>query len=76
MSRAVAYALPMLWPMFAIALGFLGIAVLAAAAVRVYVEVRRLSGQVALASRRITAASEDLERAAADLARAGREVRP
>ncbi|MFB7468541.1 hypothetical protein [Streptomyces sp. NPDC056224] len=66
----------MLWPMFAIALGFLGIAVLAAAAVRVYVEVRRLSGQVALASRRITAASEDLERAAADLARAGREVRP
>ncbi len=66
----------MLWPMFAIALGFLGVAVLAVLAVRVHVEVRRLSGQVALASRRITDASGELERAAADLARAGRAVRP
>ncbi len=66
----------MLWPMFAIALGFLGIAVLAVPAVRVFVEVRRLSAQVAAASRRITDATEDLERAAADLARTGRGVRP
>jgi Tfp pilus assembly protein PilX len=62
----------MLWPMLAIALGFLGVAVLAVLAVRVFVEVRRLSGQVAESSRRITAAGADLERAAADLARTGR----
>lgn len=66
----------MLWPMIAIALGFLGVAVLAVLALRVYVEVRRLSGQVARASRRISDASGDLERAAADLARAGRTARP
>ncbi|MEU9002386.1 hypothetical protein [Streptomyces sp. NPDC048551] len=66
----------MLWPMLAIALGFLGLAVLAVLALRVFLEVRRLSGQVALASRRITEASGDLERAAADLARAGHRVRP
>ncbi|MFD3329213.1 hypothetical protein [Streptomyces sp. NPDC058701] len=66
----------MLWPMIAIALGFLGVAVLAVLALRVHVEVRRLSGQVARASRRISDASGDLERAAADLARAGRTVRP
>ncbi|MEV7730277.1 hypothetical protein AB0P15_37030 [Streptomyces sp. NPDC087917] len=62
----------MLWPMLAIALGFLGVAVLAVLAVRVFLEVRRLAGQVDLASRRITEASVDLERAAADLARAAR----
>ncbi|MFE2305773.1 hypothetical protein [Streptomyces sp. NPDC059411] len=62
----------MLWPMFAIALGFLGLAVLAVLAVRVFVEVRRLSGQVADAGRRIADASSDLERAATDLARSGR----
>ncbi|MFB0630123.1 hypothetical protein [Streptomyces sp. AB3(2024)] len=66
----------MLWPMLAIVLGFLGVAVLAVLAVRVFLEVRRLSGQVALASRRITEASGDLERAAADLARAGQGLRP
>ncbi|MET9884279.1 hypothetical protein ABZZ20_14245 [Streptomyces sp. NPDC006430] len=66
----------MLWPMLAIALGFLGLAVLAVLALRVYVEVRRLSGQVARASRRITDASQDLERAATDLARAGRAAGP
>ncbi|MFI8345052.1 hypothetical protein ACIF8W_34005 [Streptomyces sp. NPDC085639] len=66
----------MLWPMFAIALGFLGVAVLAVLAVRVYLEVRRLSSQVAQASRRITDASADLEKAAVDLARAGHGVRP
>lgn len=64
----------MLWPMIAIALGFLGVAVLSVLAVRVFVEVRRLSGQVERASRRISEASADLERAAADLARAGRTV--
>ncbi|MET9700429.1 hypothetical protein ABZY31_26415 [Streptomyces sp. NPDC006529] len=62
----------MLWPMLAIALGFLGVAVLAVLAVRVFVEVRRLSGQVAEASRKIADASGELERATADLARAGR----
>ncbi|MFJ7588736.1 hypothetical protein ACIQZO_15410 [Streptomyces sp. NPDC097617] len=66
----------MLWPMFAIALGFLGLSVLAVLAVRVFLEVRRLSSQVVLASRRITAASADLEAAAVDLARAGHGVRP
>ncbi|MFB7053628.1 MULTISPECIES: hypothetical protein [Streptomyces] len=66
----------MLWPMLAIALGFLGLAVLAVLAVRVFVEVRRLSGQVELASRRIADASVDLERAAGDLARAGGAARP
>ncbi|AKL65429.1 hypothetical protein OHU17_28130 [Streptomyces goshikiensis] len=66
----------MLWPMLAIALGFLGVAVLSVLALRVWLEVRRLSGQVADASRRITDASGDLERAAADLARAGNAVRP
>ncbi|MCC0099082.1 hypothetical protein K7B10_30750 [Streptomyces flavotricini] len=66
----------MLWPMLAIALGFLGLAVLAVLAVRVFVEVRRLSGQVELASRRIADASADLERAANDLARTGGAVRP
>uniref|UniRef100_A0AAU2JL76 Uncharacterized protein n=1 Tax=Streptomyces sp. NBC_00049 TaxID=2903617 RepID=A0AAU2JL76_9ACTN len=66
----------MLWPMFAIALGFFGLVVLAVPAVRVFVEVRRLSGQVERSSRRIADAAEDLERAAADLARAGRGVRP
>ncbi|MFE9563850.1 hypothetical protein ACFYM0_22390 [Streptomyces sp. NPDC006487] len=66
----------MLWPMFAIALGFLGVAVLAVLAVRVFVEVRRLSVQVADAGRRIADASAELEQAAAGLARAGRSVRP
>ncbi|KJY46415.1 membrane protein [Streptomyces sp. NRRL S-444] len=54
----------MLWPMLAIALGFLGLAVLAVLAVRVFVEVR------------IADASGDLERAATDLARAGGAARP
>ncbi|AWZ09941.1 MULTISPECIES: hypothetical protein [unclassified Streptomyces] len=66
----------MLWPMLAIALGFLGLAVLAVLAVRVFVEVRRLSGQVADAGRRIADASGELERAAVDLARSGRSARP
>lgn len=62
----------MMWPMLAIALGFLGLVVLAVPAVRVFLAVRRLSEQVAEASRRVTEAAGDLERAASDLARAGR----
>ncbi|GFE25806.1 hypothetical protein RB199_05400 [Streptomyces libani] len=58
----------MLWPMIAIALGFAGIAVLGALAVRVFVEVRRLARQVGATSERIQQASEDLERAALPLA--------
>ncbi|QES50937.1 hypothetical protein DEJ50_26980 [Streptomyces venezuelae] len=66
----------MLWPMLAIALGFLGLAVLAVPAVKVAIEVRRLSGQVAESAQRIGDASGDLERAAEDLARTGHSVRP
>ncbi|MFJ9417573.1 MULTISPECIES: hypothetical protein [unclassified Streptomyces] len=58
----------MLWPMIAVALGFLGIAVLGVLAVRVFVEVRRLARQVGVASARIQRAAEDLERAATPLA--------
>ncbi|MFB7916368.1 hypothetical protein [Streptomyces sp. NPDC056061] len=65
----------MFWPMLAIALGFLGIAVLGVLAVNVFVEVRRLGRQVALTSQRVNRAAEDLERAAADLAAAGETLR-
>ncbi|WP_327174833.1 hypothetical protein OG599_05660 [Streptomyces sp. NBC_01335] len=58
----------MLWPMLAIALGFLGIAVLGVLAVRVFLEVRRLGRQVAVTSERINRAAQDLERAATRLA--------
>ncbi|KIZ17678.1 hypothetical protein [Streptomyces natalensis] len=58
----------MLWPMIAVALGFLGIAVLGVLAVRVFAEVRRLARQVGVASERIQRAAEDLERAATPLA--------
>ncbi|GCD38932.1 membrane protein [Streptomyces chrestomyceticus JCM 4735] len=58
----------MLWPMIAIALGFLGIAVLGILAVRVFVEVRRLARQVGQTSERIQRAAQDLERAAVPLA--------
>ncbi|CAM5644439.1 MULTISPECIES: hypothetical protein [Streptomyces] len=58
----------MLWPMIAIALGFLGIAVLGILAVRVFVEVRRLARQVGETSQRIQRAAQDLERAATPLA--------
>ncbi|MGG8405635.1 hypothetical protein ACM614_03110 [Streptomyces sp. 12297] len=61
----------MLWPMIAIALGFLGLVVLAVPAVRVFTEVRRLSRQVADASLRIGQAAGDLEAAATGLARSG-----
>ncbi|MFD7861151.1 hypothetical protein [Streptomyces sp. NPDC057682] len=58
----------MFWPMLAIALGFLGIAVLGVLAVKVFVEAQRLGRQVAATTERINRAAEDLERAAVDLA--------
>ncbi|WP_264925305.1 hypothetical protein [Streptomyces sp. A012304] len=60
----------MFWPMFAVAMGFLGLAVLAVFAVRVFLEARRLGRQVADSARRIDRAAEDLERAAVSAARA------
>lgn len=60
----------MFWPMFAVAVGFLGLAVLGVLAVRVFLEARRLGEQVSASARRINRAAEDLERAAAGAARA------
>ena len=59
----------MFWPMFAVVMGFLGLAVLGVLAVRVFVEAQRLGRQVAESARRINRAAEDLERAAASAAR-------
>ncbi|MBG0856595.1 hypothetical protein I2W78_33240 [Streptomyces spinoverrucosus] len=59
----------MFWPMFAVAVGFLGIVVLGVLAVRVFVEAQRLSRQVSESARRINRAAEDLERAAVSTAR-------
>lgn len=59
----------MFWPMFAVAVGFLGMLVLAVFAVRVFVEAERLGRQVSDSARRIGRAAEDLERAAASTAR-------
>ncbi|GAA4825598.1 hypothetical protein [Streptomyces ziwulingensis] len=61
----------MFWPMLAIAMGFLGLAVLGVLAVRVFVEAQRLGRQVSDSTRRINRAAEDLERAGA---RVGRTV--
>ncbi len=52
----------MFWPMFAVAVGFLGLAVLAVFAVKVFVEAQRLGRQVTDSTRRISRAAEDLER--------------
>ncbi|MGW1805896.1 hypothetical protein [Streptomyces sp. NPDC002078] len=60
----------MFWPMFAVAMGFLGLAVLGVLAVRVFLEARRLGQQVAESARRISRAAEDLERAAVSAASA------
>jgi hypothetical protein len=60
----------MFWPMFAVAMGFLGMAVLGVLAVRVFLEARRLGAQVADSARRISRAAEDLERATVRAARA------
>ncbi|MEU9879951.1 hypothetical protein ACIBCS_16455 [Streptomyces phaeochromogenes] len=60
----------MFWPMFAIAVGFLGISVLGVLAVRVFLEAERLGRQVTESARRISSAAEDLEHASAGAARA------
>lgn len=65
----------MFWPMLAIALGFLGIAVLGVLAVKVFVEARRLGRQVSATTQRINRAAEDLERAATGLAATGEALR-
>ena len=65
----------MFWPMLAIALGFLGLAVLGVLAIRVFVEVQRLGRQVAHTTERINRAAEDLETAAVGLARTGDSLR-
>lgn len=59
----------MFWPMFAVAVGFVGLAVLGVLAVRVFVEAQRLGRQVNDSARRINRAAEDLERAAVSTAR-------
>ncbi|MFC7929711.1 hypothetical protein [Streptomyces cinereoruber] len=65
----------MFWPMLAIALGFLGLAVLGVLAVKVFLEVQRLGRQVARTTERITRAAEELEEAATDLARTRETLR-
>ena len=59
----------MFWPMFAVAVGFVGLAVLGVLAVRVFLEAQRLGRQVADSAQRIGRAAEDLERAAVSTAR-------
>ncbi|MFD3840372.1 hypothetical protein ACFWWC_29585 [Streptomyces sp. NPDC058642] len=59
----------MFWPMFAIAVGFLGLVVLGVLAVRVFLEAQRLGRQVAESAQRIGRAAEDLERAAVSTVR-------
>ncbi|MEV6327342.1 hypothetical protein [Streptomyces sp. NPDC051909] len=65
----------MFWPMLAVALGFLGIAVLGVLGIKVFLEAQRLGRQVAHATERIQQVSEDLERAAYALARTGETLR-
>ncbi|TXS45821.1 hypothetical protein EAO75_23750 [Streptomyces sp. uw30] len=60
----------MFWPMFAVAVGFLGLAVLGVLAVRVFLEAQRLGRQVTDSALRISRAAEDLERAGTSAARA------
>ncbi|MEV0482228.1 hypothetical protein AB0I69_16670 [Streptomyces sp. NPDC050508] len=59
----------MFWAMFAVAVGFLGLAVLGVLAVRVFLEAQRLGRQVTDSAQRINRAAEDLERAAVATAR-------
>ena len=59
----------MFWPMFAVAVGFLGLVVLGVFALRVFLEAQRLGRQVGDSVRRISRAAEDLERAAQSAAR-------
>lgn len=65
----------MFWPMLAVALGFLGIAVLGVLGIKVFLEAQRLGRQVAHTTERIQEVSEDLERAASNLARTGEALR-
>ncbi|GAA4926715.1 hypothetical protein ACFPM3_09195 [Streptomyces coeruleoprunus] len=65
----------MFWSMLAVALGFLGIAVLGALGIRVFIEAQRLGRQVAHTTQQINRVAEDLERAATSLARAGETLR-
>ncbi|MCX5389672.1 hypothetical protein ABZY68_32945 [Streptomyces sp. NPDC006482] len=65
----------MFWPMLAIALGFLGIAVLGVLGIKVFLEVQRLGRQVARTTERISRAAEELETAATGLARTGEALR-
>ncbi|MDJ1642134.1 hypothetical protein G3M53_19235 [Streptomyces sp. SID7982] len=65
----------MFWPMLAIALGFLGIAVLGVLGIKVFVEAQRLGRQVTDTTELINRASEDLERAATRLAATGDGLR-
>ncbi|ELS52002.1 hypothetical protein J7F01_35505 [Streptomyces sp. ISL-22] len=60
----------MFWPMFAVAVGFVGLVVLGVLAVRVFLEAQRLGRQVTESARRISRAAEDLERATVSAARA------
>ncbi|MER6915679.1 hypothetical protein ABT354_28740 [Streptomyces sp. NPDC000594] len=64
----------MFWSMLAVALGFLGIAVLGVLGIRVFVEARRLGREVARTAERINRAAEELERSAAGLARDARSA--
>ena len=64
----------MFWPMLAIALGFLGLAVLGVFAARVFLEAQRLGRQVSDSADRINRAAEDLERAAVGAARAADRI--
>ncbi|MFI5659469.1 hypothetical protein [Streptomyces sp. NPDC051684] len=64
----------MFWAMLAVAVGFVGLAVLAVLAVRVFAEAQRLGRQVADTTQRINRAAEDLERAAVGVAKAGGDV--
>ncbi|MFE9441559.1 hypothetical protein ACFYO2_21675 [Streptomyces sp. NPDC006602] len=59
----------MFWAMFAVAVGFLGLAVLGVLAVRVFLEAQRLGRQVTDSAQRINRAAEDLERASTSVAR-------
>ncbi|WP_394435399.1 G protein-coupled receptor family protein [Streptomyces sp. SGAir0957] len=61
----------MFWAMLAVALGFVGLAVLAVFAIKVFVEAQRLGRQVADTTQQINRAAEELERAAVSVAKAG-----
>ncbi|MEU1077819.1 MULTISPECIES: hypothetical protein [unclassified Streptomyces] len=65
----------MFWPMTAVAVGFLSIAVLGVLAIKVFVEAQRLGRQVADTTRKINSAAEELERAAVELSGAAETPR-